>query len=514
MFKKPTIFTDDSGSHVLGIDGSVKASFTVADHGASHEGAAISHLQQNFDDYMGEEAEQIDEISAELARSYLKGNAAAKNTTPDAKKETRRKGGWNAFAKIHKQPHAKVHATEEAEQTDEAVYNGHRPTGPLQGRGGLDKHHQAALDAKLKEIDAKFAKPKPIAEGQKPYVSTRQGHAVVLGSDGQELKKFTKAQHGASYMTKANAYLDQHYGSLSKQNEEVELDEAFFHYAGTKHPDENSVRARIKDVHVKLMKSGYRPVQGSTDHSKIKVDGEGAKYSKPGSNQEIHVTASSAGSTLRHNPSPFHVYVDQHDKQENKFTSKGPKKSFANSSLVKNATEEVKNPYAVGMAAAEKSTGDTPPLKKSTIDQAHKIAKEVMKENNLLTGALKKLQEGRGRPPKEGSAAWKAQQAAGGQSEDTPGLEAQLVKHKDLHGQRSGPIKFSDGSTHEVSAAHREKVLSAIRSHRGAGTDPNYRDAAEKHMSSSHENFKKWATGTVKKVEPKAHELNKTPRFT
>jgi hypothetical protein len=39
--------------------------------------------------------------------------------------------------------------------------------------------------------------------------------------------------------------------------------------------------------------------------------------------------------------------------------------------------EKAKNPYAVGMAAAMKSTGDTPPLKKSTITKAHDIAKKV-----------------------------------------------------------------------------------------------------------------------------------------
>ena len=38
---------------------------------------------------------------------------------------------------------------------------------------------------------------------------------------------------------------------------------------------------------------------------------------------------------------------------------------------------EVGNPYAVGMAQAMKSTGDTPPLKKSTIKKAHEIAKAI-----------------------------------------------------------------------------------------------------------------------------------------
>lgn len=39
--------------------------------------------------------------------------------------------------------------------------------------------------------------------------------------------------------------------------------------------------------------------------------------------------------------------------------------------------EKAKNPYAVGMAQAMKSTGDEPPLKKSTIKKAHEIAKKV-----------------------------------------------------------------------------------------------------------------------------------------
>lgn len=42
--------------------------------------------------------------------------------------------------------------------------------------------------------------------------------------------------------------------------------------------------------------------------------------------------------------------------------------------------EKVKNPYAVGMAAAMKVTGDRPPLKKSTIIKGHEIAKSIKNE--------------------------------------------------------------------------------------------------------------------------------------
>ena len=41
---------------------------------------------------------------------------------------------------------------------------------------------------------------------------------------------------------------------------------------------------------------------------------------------------------------------------------------------------KVDNPYAVGMAAAMKKTGDKPPLKKSTITKAHDIAKSIEKD--------------------------------------------------------------------------------------------------------------------------------------
>jgi hypothetical protein len=45
--------------------------------------------------------------------------------------------------------------------------------------------------------------------------------------------------------------------------------------------------------------------------------------------------------------------------------------------------EEKTNPYAIGMAAAIKATGDEPPLEKSTIKKAHKIAKSIEKNEEV-----------------------------------------------------------------------------------------------------------------------------------
>src|SRR6056300_52118 len=70
----------------------------------------------------------------------------------------------------------------------------------------------------------------------------------------------------------------------------------------------------------------------------------------------------------------FHKFTDkdvdnvEHWKNSLKVASYDPK------------NEAVDNPYAVGMAQAMKSTGDKPPLKKSTITKAHDIAKSIKKD--------------------------------------------------------------------------------------------------------------------------------------
>lgn len=63
--------------------------------------------------------------------------------------------------------------------------------------------------------------------------------------------------------------------------------------------------------------------------------------------------------------------------------------------------EQAKNPYAIGMAAAMKATGDKPPLKKSTIVKAHDIAKKIekqeeVKEETLEEGQYKEIDTRKG----------------------------------------------------------------------------------------------------------------------
>lgn len=84
---------------------------------------------------------------------------------------------------------------------------------------------------------------------------------------------------------------------------------------------------------------------------------------------------------------------------ELKKTKDGSRVSVDDEELEKNYkkadVDEAKNPYAVGMAQAMKSTGDKPPLKKSTIKKAHHIADVIKKkekaEESADLSALRRL---------------------------------------------------------------------------------------------------------------------------
>ena len=60
--------------------------------------------------------------------------------------------------------------------------------------------------------------------------------------------------------------------------------------------------------------------------------------------------------------------------------------------------EQKDNPYAIGMSAAMKSTGDEPPLKKSTIKKAHDIADKIKNEDVELEEKMKHISFDKARP--------------------------------------------------------------------------------------------------------------------
>ena len=89
--------------------------------------------------------------------------------------------------------------------------------------------------------------------------------------------------------------------------------------------------------------------------------------------------------------------VDAHDFKLLR-KKKGVAETYANIKSGEEISEEdveeaVKNPYAVGMAAAMKSTGDKPPLDKSTITKAHDIAKKIKEDTEEVSEESEQIDE-------------------------------------------------------------------------------------------------------------------------
>jgi hypothetical protein len=143
--------------------------------------------------------------------------------------------------------------------------------------------------------------------------------------------------------------------------------------------------------------------------------------------------------------------------------------------------EQANNPYAIGMAAAMKSTGDTPPLKKSTITKAHKIADKVKEEE--LTTAQKKL------PPALQKAIEKKEknEEVKLEDKDSGGIDAlRAIKGKRLRLQGELERLNKDDPSYREKAANlrgqieKQKEIMASKQREVYGSfDPNIEDALD-----------------------------------
>ena len=99
------------------------------------------------------------------------------------------------------------------------------------------------------------------------------------------------------------------------------------------------------------------------------------------------------------------------------------------------------------------------------------------------------IDEARGRPPKEGSAAWKARQAAaksGNVEGDEPRQHIiQQLQRAKLSMQGGAKIRFKNGEEHHVHGTHAAKLLDKY-----AGMKPHEKETFQKKIGASHEGLK------------------------
>lgn len=148
--------------------------------------------------------------------------------------------------------------------------------------------------------------------------------------------------------------------------------------------------------------------------------------------------------------------------------------------IMKTTTKEVEKPREKAMRRLQ------------GIDRAvNKITKEevelTQEEIDNIEAVLADLEEGRGRPPKEGSEAWKKRQAEGAAEQDEPRQHPiqQLERIKrDMRG--GADFKHRDGSTHHVTGVQASKILSKYH-----GLKPAEKETMQKEIHGSHAGLKK-----------------------
>lgn len=171
--------------------------------------------------------------------------------------------------------------------------------------------------------------------------------------DSPEYSKHMADYHSAMAKSIKSSYHAGDYGSVNsaKKDHKIEMDKA------------KEYRSSIKE--------SLDPV--GREDSDIDNDGKITK-----SDAYLHARRRAISKKLKKEGlEPVTPAGGEYDSEE---THKAYKKANKKNAGIKEAAT---NPYAIGTAQAMKATGDKPPLKKSTINLAHKIAKGVEKKEDV-----------------------------------------------------------------------------------------------------------------------------------
>ena len=159
---------------------------------------------------------------------------------------------------------------------------------------------------------------------------------------------------------------------------------------------------------------------------------------------------------------------------------------------VKKSAEDAKERRRKGIVSAGKRLGDDE-MKKIAQSSANRIVYNredvelTQEEIDRLDAIMADLDEARGRPPKEGSDAWKRQQAAGASEQDEPRQHPIQQLERIKRDMRGGDVfKHKDGTTSKLSGAHASKLLDKYH-----GLKPSGKEDMQKEIHASQAGLKK-----------------------
>lgn len=392
-------------------------------------------------------------------------------------------------------------ACDDDDKMDEAVYNGHRPTGLPPGQG-LPKAQQDALTAKLRDFDAKMdAAKKKFATKEEveldetsekklrgyldghqermPAIKTKMNKAGAIADEGKDASERKKASKEWDALYKTKQKREKGYNMAKKQlvkkvygvKEEVELDEAKF-----KAPHDDSF---VQSIHPRTgpeakfyHKNGmiWRPGSGNGetwrvrfgDREKGDLDKSSNESPKRYRSMEKAKAALIAGKPVKEETALDEGTVSHTD------LAQAAHKSYVQATRLGNGT----------MAAHY--------LKQ------HKKHKDLAAKEKAVKEEVEPTTRKRGRPAKPGSAAYIAQQKAkeAGEAEGPEPDEHimnQVRKAADS-GMMPHKIKYADGSTHALHRVHARAVIAKYNR-----LKPFAKEDMQAEIAKSHEHMMKHA---------------------
>jgi hypothetical protein len=152
------------------------------------------------------------------------------------------------------------------------------------------------------------------------------------------------------------------------------------------------------------------------------------------------------------------------------------------------------------IAADEKSSSNFKDMGKRQKGIAKAVSKLTKEEQDFIDALnTDTLEEGRGRPPKEGSAAWKARQ--GKADDDMVALGMQLRKAQSINKK----VRFMDGKEHDIHPNH----ITRFNDHMGARRTTQEKDNFQRQAHKSHADFVKAVSAPVPKAAKDTGEIVK-----
>ena len=477
---------------------------------------------------VGEEAEQIDELKASTVRSLLDKRKNAMGPETKEKKEKHRKSGWMAFAKLHKQPHAKVHATEEVEPIDELSKDFLRTKYIPAARKDMEKQSELGdIKSRIaynldnpevrknmhKTADSHFKKSKNRMSGIETAKDRLKNSFYDKPSDRkkQSVKEevsLDEKHGGADYAIYHKSYTDAVDHALSHHGKSglSVSDDDRFHHIGlmSKKPSEGNTttlnlpakdHATGKDhtIHMQVYnRGGSHPYELNTYSSKNstqrQIDRVAAKRKKALGEDTIEEKLIGGQAKLD---------VDKDGKIEKSDFKKLRNKKIAAKMKDKDCACDDDDKMDEAVYNGHRPTG-LPPGQGLPKAQQDALTAKLREYDAKMDASRKKmatkeetgLDEGRGRPPKPGSAAYIAQQKAkeAGEAEGPEPDEHimnQVRKAADS-GMMPHKIKYADGSTHSLHRVHARAVIAKYNR-----LKPFAKEEMQAEIAKSHEHMMK-----------------------